>query len=227
MREGLFGLDPRTHLFVIVITSMTALFVTGLVEIVLLQMVCALYLAGNGRVRLAAKSCMSFVVVCGLSFVPLPGLYGVFFVSLMHMVPPFTAGCALFTLSPSAIMCALARWRVPKRILIGVCMVFRFISVLALEAKSIMRGIRMRGIFSRWYDVPTHPALAYECFYAPLVMRCLRLSSELAASSELRGIEVEGRRTSVYHVGLGMRDGAAVIAMALICAFVYAIGVIL
>lgn len=217
MREGAFGLDPRTHLLVILATGAAALLITGLLETVLLQVACAVYLAGNGRMRLACTSCASFAVVCFLSFVPLPGLYGVLFVSLMHMVPPFTAGCALFTLSPSAIMCALSRWHVPERMLIGVCMVFRFASVLAFEAKSIVRGIRMRGIFPRWFDMLLHPARAYECFYTPLVMRCLRLSSELAASSELRGIEVAGVRTSVYHVGFGVRDAAAVVVMAAVC----------
>ena len=123
--------------------------------------------------------------------------------SLLHMVPPFTAGCALFSLSPSAIMCALARWRVPQRVLVGVCMLFRFASVLSFEARSIVRGIRLRGVFPRAIDVALHPALAYECCYTPLVMRCLRLSAELAASAELRGIEAarigqpRGRRVAV------------------------------
>lgn len=217
MRGGVLGLDPRTHLLVIVVSGAAALLITGLLETVLLQVVCALYLVGNGRAKLAVKSCASFAVVCSLSFVPLPGLYGVLFVTLMHMVPPFTAGCALFALSPSAIMCALSRWHVPERMLIGVCMVFRFASVLAFEAKSIVRGIRMRGIFPRLIDVVRHPALAYECFYTPLVMRCLRLSCELAASSELRGIEAGVGRTSVYHVGFGVRDAVAVAVMAAVC----------
>ena len=227
LREGVFGLDPRTHLLAIAVTGASALLITGLLETALLQVVCALYLAGNGRVKLACRCCLSFAAVCALSFVPLPGLYGVLFVSLMHMVPPFTAGCSLFTLSPSAIMCALSRWHVPERVLIGVCMVFRFASVLVFEAKSIVRGIRMRGIFSRWFDIPLHPALAYECFYTPLVMRCLRLSSELAASSELRGIEAGETRTSVYHVGFGVRDAAVAVVLASLCVLLYAGGAFL
>ena len=111
LRAGLFGLDPRTHLLAVVAFGVASIVLTGLLETALLQVAAALYLAGNGRARLALRSCASFAVVAGLSFLPLPGLYGVLFVSLLHMVPPFTAGCALFSLSPSAIMCALARWR--------------------------------------------------------------------------------------------------------------------
>ena len=208
LRAGLFGLDPRTHLLAVVAFGVASIVLTGLLETALLQVAAALYLAGNGRARLALRSCASFAVVAGLSFLPLPGLYGVLFVSLLHMVPPFTAGCALFSLSPSAIMCALARWR----------MLFRFASVLSFEARSIVRGIRLRGVFPRAIDVALHPALAYECCYTPLVMRCLRLSAELAASAELRGIEADGVRTSVHHVGFEARDALAAVAVLAVCA---------
>ena len=202
LRAGLFGLDPRTHLLAVVAFGVASIVLTGLLETALLQVAAALYLAGNGRARLALRSCASFAVVAGLSFLPLPGLYGVLFVSLLHMVPPFTAGCALFSLSPSAIMCALARWRVPQRVLVGVCMLFRFASVLSFEARSIVRGIRLRGVFPRAIDVALHPAL----------------SAELAASAELRGIEADGVRTSVHHVGFEARDALAAVAVLAVCA---------
>lgn len=215
---GLFGLDPRTHLAAVLFVGAAAIVAPSLWQMVALQGLAAVYLVGNGHTRLAVRASASFVVVTGLSFLPLSGLYGVLFVSLIHLVPPFTTACSLFALSPSAIMCALSRWRVPKRILIGVCMAFRFASVLAFEAKSIMQGIRMRGIFPRAIDAVLHPALAYECLYTPLVMRCLRLSAELAASSELRGIDVAGARSSLHHVGFLWRDAAAVVAVAAACA---------
>ena len=227
IKTGVFGLDPRTHLLSFLVVGTAAMLVTGLLETALLQLLAAAYLAANGRARLSLKMCASFTVVCGLSFLPLSGLYGALFVSFLHMIPPFTAGCALFTLSPSAIMCALDRWKLPQRVLVGVCMVFRFASVLSFEARSIVRGIRMRGIFPRAFDIVRHPGLAYECVCTPLVMRSLRLSSELAASAELRGIEIGRGRTSVYHVGFTWRDAVCSTVVAVICAGIYGTGVIL
>lgn len=227
IRTGVLGLDPRTHLASFLAVGVAAMLVTGLLETALLQAIAAAYLAANGRPKLAAKACASFAAVCGLSFLPLSGLYGVLFVSVLHMVPPFTVGCALFTLSPSTIMCALDRWRVPQGVLVGVCMVFRFASILSFEVRSIVRGIRMRGIFPRALDVVRHPALAYECIYTPLVMRSLRLSSELAASAELRGIEIGEGRTSVYHVGLSARDAVCALLVIASVVAVYALGVTL
>lgn len=72
-----------------------------------------------------------------------------------------------------------------------------------------------------------HPALAYECVYTPLVMRSLRLSSELAASAELRGIEIGEGRTSVHHVGFSARDAACASLAIASAASVYALGVVL
>ena len=227
IRTGVLGLDPRTHLATFLAVGVAAMLVTGLLETALLQAIAAAYLAANGRPKLAVKACVSFAAVCGLSFLPLSGLYGVLFVSILHMVPPFTVGCALFTLSPSAIMCALDRWRVPQGVIVGICMVFRFASILSFEIRSIVRGIRMRGIFPRALDVVRHPALAYECIYTPLVMRSLRLSSELAASAELRGIEIGEGRTSVYHVGLSAWDAVCTLLVIASVAAVYALGVTL
>lgn len=227
IRTGVLGLDPRTHLASFLAVGASAMLVTGLLETTLLQAIAAAYLAANGRPKIAAKACASFAAVCGLSFLPLSGLYGVLFVSVLHMVPPFTVGCALFTLSPSAIMCALDRWHVPQGVLVGICMMFRFVSILSFEGRSIVRGIRMRGIFPRAIDAARRPVLAYECVYTPLVMRSLRLSSELAASAELRGIEIGEGRTSVYHVGFSARDAACTLLVIASAAVVYALGVVL
>lgn len=224
IKTGILGLDPRTHLVPFLAVGSFAMLVTGLLETALLQVLATAYLAANGRPKLAAKAGACFTVVCFLSFLPLSGLYGVLFVGILHMVPPFTVGCALFSLSPSAIMCAFDRWYLPQGVLVGICMMFRFASVLSFEARSIVRGIRMRGIFPRAFDVVRHPALAYECMYTPLVMRSLRLSSELAASAELRGIGIGRGRTSVYHVGFSARDAACASFVVAASAAVYALG---
>ena len=223
---GLLGLDPRTHLLSFLVVGIVSMLIVDLLETALLQALAAAYLAANGRTRSAAKSCVGFAAICGLSFLPLPGLYGVLFVSMLHMIPPFTTGCAFFSLSPSAIMCALDRWHLPQKLLVGICMIFRFASILPFEMRSILRGIRMRGIFPSLLGIVRHPALAYECFYTPLVMRSLRLSSELAASAELRGIDIGAGRTSVYHVGFSLRDAVCAVVVAAAAAGIYALGAV-
>lgn len=50
---------------------------------------------------------------------------------------------------------------------------------------------------------------------------------KLAASAELRGIEIGEGRTSVYHVGLSARDAACAFLVVVSAAAVYALGVAL
>ena len=216
-RQGLLGLDPRTHLVATIACGATTMVVADLALVALAQLVASVYLSLNGRVRLSLQCAAWFAVFFMLGLLPIAGVYGEFILSALHMVPAFTIGCALFTQSPSAIMRALERWHAPKGLVVGVCMVFRFASLLAFEARSILRGIRMRSVFARAVDVLTHPVLAYECVYVPLVMRSLRLSSELAASAQLRGIEIRQGRTSIHHVGFEWRD--ALVALVMIAVF--------
>lgn len=226
-RLGLMGLDPRTHLAAMVTAGATTMVVSDLRLTACVQAVAAIYLALNGHVRLGVRCCLWFAGIFALGFLPIAGVYGTLILNLLHIMPVFTIGCALFTQSPSALMCALERWHAPKGLVVGVCMVFRFASLLAFETRSILRGIRMRSIFPHPLDVLAHPTLAYECIYVPLVMRSLRLSSELAASAQLRGIEIRERRTSIHHVGLEPRDAAAVCAMVGLSALAIALDVTL
>lgn len=224
-RVGLLGLDPRTHLGAMLAAGAANMVISDLRLVACIQAVAAIYLALNGHARLSAQCCLWFAGIFALGLLPIAGVYGTLILDLLHIMPVFTIGCALFTQSPSALMCALERWRAPKGVVVGVCMVFRFASLLTFEARSILRGIRMRSIFPRPLDALVHPALAYECAYVPLVMRCLRLSSELAASAQLRGVEIRERRTSVHHVGFEPRDAVAALAMAGLSALAVALGV--
>lgn len=224
---GVLGLDPRTHLVGMIAAGAATMVIVDLRLIIAAQVIAAVYLVLNGRSRLCLTCAMWFVVFFALGFLPLAGIYGSFILQVLHTMPVFTIGCALFTQSPSAIMCALKRMHAPKGFVVGACMVFRFASLLSFEVKSILRGIRMRSVFPRGIDVALHPALAYECVYVPLVMRSLRLSSELAASAQLRGIEIDGNRTSIHHVGFSAADAASAIVLVALYAALVALDVAL
>lgn len=225
IRQGLLGLDPRTHLFVFVVVAISAALMTTVLEMAILQVLAALYLVACGKVKVAIRSCMSFIIAGVLSFLPLPGLWGALFINLMHVMQPFTIIMGLISLSPSAIMCAFDRWHVSLKVLIGLCVAFRFAILVAQEGRCIVQGIRMRGIFPHIYSGLFRPTLLYECVYTPLVMRCLRLTSELAASSELRGIEIRGQRSSIYHVGFSACDGLTLLVSVILCTALSLVGV--
>lgn len=117
--------------------------------------------------------------------------------------------------TPSSIMCAFERVYIPKPVLIMICILIRFFPIVLLEMKAIRNGIRARGIFPRWYSALLHPAMSYECFFMPLIVRCLKLSAEL------REIECGYARTSIHPVGFRAADGMAIGLYALIGAAIY------
>ena len=70
---GLLGLDPRTHLLSFFLVGIVSMLIVNLLETVLLQAFATAYLAANGRTRSATRTCVSFTVICGLSFLPSQG----------------------------------------------------------------------------------------------------------------------------------------------------------
>ncbi len=205
------------------------MFVGGGWQADLLVLLSGIYLLFNGLPKRALKFALVYIVLKVILAVAPPGL-GLLLVLLYmiaKMFPMIMIASALMHSSPSGILCAFERIHVPKSTLVMICVLIRFFPVLALEMKAIHDGIRARRIFPHWYTILRHPAMSYECYFMPLIVRCLKLSSELSASAELRGIECDCRRTSTHHVGLRAIDGFAVGAYVLLCAAIYATGVLL
>ena len=109
------------------------------------------------------------------------------------------------------LMSSLQKLRIPKPIIVMICIMIRFFPVLGKESIYIRNGMRARGLFISLKDYIRHPVLAYECFMVPLIIRCIKLSDELGATAELRGLNADKSRTCIYEVRLGLKDISALI----------------
>lgn len=207
-------LDPRTHLLILLLMSLLTLIAGSSAQTIAVMLLGMLYLLALGLPRKAVQYGLLFIG-CKAAILALSGIvFGTFvivFYTVSRMIPLMMVASALLACSPSAIMCAFERMRLPKNLIITICLLTRFFSVIMQEMAAIRSGMRARGIFKRWYSVLQKPALAYECFLMPLVVRCLKLSSELAASAVLRGIECTANRSSVHPIGIRAADGAAIL----------------
>ncbi|MNV73173.1 Energy-coupling factor transporter transmembrane protein EcfT [compost metagenome] len=133
-------------------------------------------------------------------------------------------GAVLVQTSPSRIMYAFERAKLPRPITVMLCILIRFFPVLLMEIFAIRDGIRARGIFPRWHSALRRPVVIYECYFVPLMVRCLKLSSELASSAELRGIESRNNRSTIHLAELRGMDAAAVALYAMLGAMTVAAG---
>ena len=62
-----------------------------------------------------------------------------------------------------------------------------------------------------WWKKLIHPLTTIEFVLIPLLMRCLKVTDELAASGSTRGLEREGARHAINHIHLGMKEYIAII----------------
>ncbi|KPV57840.1 cobalt transporter [Paenibacillus sp. A3] len=217
-------LDPRTHLLILPLMSLLTLVAGSSAQTMAIILLGMLYLLALGLPKKALQYGLLFVC-CKVAIFALSGIvFGTFvivFYTLSRMIPLMMIASALLASSPSAIMCAFERMRMPKNLIITICILTRFFPVIMQEMAAIRSGMRARGIFKRWYSVLQKPALAYECFLMPLVVRCLKLSSELAASAVLRGIECTVVRSSVHPIGLRAADGIAMLLFVVLATGIY------
>ena len=103
----------------------------------------------------------------------------------------------------------MASWQslhIPKSVTIMLCMMMRFFPVLRKEMASIREGIKARSLCPQWYDYIRHPVIVYESFFVPFTVRCLKLSAELGATAELRGLDAPQKRSSIYAAPLSVYD---------------------
>lgn len=107
--------------------------------------------------------------------------------------------------------------RLPKTVTIPVAVMVRYLPTLGQEYACIRDTMRMRGIEASFPASLLHPLRATEFVLVPILMRCLKVADELAASAVSRGIESRASRTSVRDVRLRVRDG---VAAAVLAAFV-------
>ncbi|WP_338139643.1 energy-coupling factor transporter transmembrane component T [Bacillus paramycoides] len=227
-KVGMMKLDPRTHLIILLLASILSMFASDRLQVHLLVVASAVYMLCHKLIKQTVYFVLLYIVFLAIISV-LPDVTGtliLIFYTFARMIPMIMIGAVLVHSAPSSIMCAFEKMFIPKPILIMICILIRFFPVIVLEMKSIRDGIRARGIFPHWYSVLQHPAMAYECFFMPLIVRCLKLSSELAASAELRGIECGRGRTSIHPVGFKAVDYVMVGGFALMSAAIYWTGVV-
>ncbi|WP_278591991.1 energy-coupling factor transporter transmembrane component T [Olsenella uli] len=206
--------DPRTHLAVLVTaTVLWAAYPPTLIHY--LAALCAAYLAANGMARHACGLVVGHVALTLLaraSAFVMPLLY-VILSTFARAIPLMMPAAALVASNPSRIMAALQEVGIPRTGLAVVCLLVRFFPVMGVEMGRIREGQLARGILPRWRDVLVHPVTAYQCFFVPLIIRCLCLSSDLGASSELRGLASRERRSCLHGIGFSRWDATLVLSM--------------
>lgn len=173
----------------------------------------ALLLFLNGRVASAWKFSLAFFIMLWADWVLSLDIHG--FVRLLFYVirvtrtllPIFMAAHLLIkTTSVSAFMLSFERMHLPRKLIIPLSVMFRFIPTISEEWRSIRSAMSFRGIGISVRSVLKSPMLTLEYTMVPLLMSTATIADELAAASLARGLDADTPRTSIEDVRLRAQD---------------------
>ena len=216
--HGTAKLDPRCKTLLLILLGFVSYFLGGEVVSLALIVGFALFISMGDGVKWAIKMVLIYVVVAYLNallrYVSVPVLsviMSVFGVTLLKLIPIVMMGLwILRTTYMDDLMVALQRIKLPQSVTIPLVVMFRYIPTLRIEYHMIRDTMNIRGIGDTLWKRITHPLATIEYILIPLLMRCLKVTDELAASGTTRGLELEEKRYALNHVVFSWREYAVV-----------------
>lgn len=212
--HGSARLDPRLKLIMLITLGCTSFFINGDVPELLLMLgvtvfICAGSAPGWGIRMLVIYIVISYLNTC-LKYIPIPVvslLMGIFGVTIIKAIPVISFGrWVMKSTYMDELAVALERAGLPRSVIIPFVVMFRYIPTLGIEYKMIRNTMKLRGVSDNFLKIILHPFATIEYILIPLLMRCLKVSDELAASGTTRGMERENERHCILKIGIGIRE---------------------
>lgn len=201
-------LDNRTYIILLAVSSIFWFLFNKNIQIHLSVALNALLLVYIKEYIKAIKFVITYltmVILAGL-FANKIALMYIILNMLARSIPLVMVVTCIVVGNSSELMLSLQKTKVPKPIIVMICILIRFFPVLSKENIAIRNGMKARGLFSNWKDFMRNPFLVYECFMVPLIIRCIKLSDELGATAELRGLNADISRSCIYEADFGLND---------------------
>lgn len=219
--RGTGRLDPRCKLLLLISIGVVSYGLVSDVSGFLLMTFFALFVCAGGEVKWAVKMVLTYIAVaylCALlRYVEVPGLsiiMSVFGVTVLKTLPIILMGrFVLRTTHMDDLMVSLQRLKLPQAVIIPLTVLFRYVPTLGIEYRMIRSTMEIRGICDTFWKKLLHPIQTVEYILVPLLMRCLKVSDELAASGTTRGLERIEKRYALGDVRFSVKE-YAVTAMA-------------
>lgn len=218
--RGAARLDPRIKLLFVLGTSTLCLLSHGELTILLLLLASILLASCGEKPGLAVRFLGGYLVlnlvIALVAFLQLPGLTAMVVVlgfTLLKFIPVFLlAAWFIATTRIGELIAALERMHIPKQITIPVAVMLRYLPTIRQEFTYLKGTMKLRGISFSLLGCLRQPLRMLEYICIPLLMRCLKVADELAASATTRGIEHRGKRSSIRDVRIRPLDWIAIVA---------------
>jgi len=209
-----FSLDPRAKLFILLVLSVIILVLPDIPSEWICIGVIFITLLIMRAYKQALHCALIYVGLVGVLFIcmlfPESGLAAFFSMLTMtfrKIAPPlFFASGMIATTKVGELVSAMQRLRIPKAVVITFAVTLRFFPTAKEEYASIKDAMRLRGIGVSFGNVLTRPLTLMESILIPMMMRCATIAEELSAAAVARGIESNGKRSSVTDLKIRALD---------------------
>lgn len=213
--HGTACLDPRCKGAVLILVGFVSYFLNGEPTSFALLLALALFISCGDGVRWAVKMVLIYIVIAYLNaflrYVQVPILsviMSIFGVTLLKLIPIAMVGTwILRTTYMDDLMVSLQRMKLPQSVTIPLVVMFRYIPTLRIEYRMIRNTMSIRELCDTFWKRILHPIATMEYILIPLLMRCLKVTDELAASGTTRGLELEGKRYGLNEVVFSWKEG--------------------
>jgi energy-coupling factor transporter transmembrane protein EcfT len=207
-------LDPRIKLFLILICVLASMFAPSLIYQFGLVLIIALLAAACGKWKYGIKAVCFYAIICFLTIWIMAEMTGtlrtmfIAFLGLFHKVYAcgMLAGIVLATTKVSEFLSAMNRIHAPKKLVIPLAVMMRYIPTIKEDWHFIKDAMKMRDVSPSIKSFLTNPAMTIDCIYVPLMMAASKAADELSAASVTRGIENPNPRTCLVQIKCGIAD---------------------
>lgn len=125
------------------------------------------------------------------------------------------AGIVLTTTKVNEFLSAMNRVHAPKKLVIPMAVMLRYIPTIQEDWRYIKDAMRMRDVSPSLAGFLAHPGMTVECIYVPLLMAASKAADDLSVASVTRGIENPNPRTCLVQIKCGVADwGVMAVAVA-------------
>lgn len=200
--QGTALLDPRCKLLLLIGIGCVSYFSGGELVSFMLVLAYGLFIAAGSGLGWAVKMNIIYIIVAYLNallrYVQVPILLmltSIIGVAALKLIPVIMVGLwVLRTTYMDDLIVAFQRMRFPQAVTIPLVVMFRYVPTLRIEYRQIRSTMDIRGISDTLWKRLSHPLATIEYILIPLLMRCLKVTDELAASGTTRGLELECKR---------------------------------
>lgn len=112
----------------------------------------------------------------------------------------------LKTTSVSEMVTGLYAMKIPRAFIITFAVAMRFFPTAKEEISHVRDAMSLRGIGFSLRNLRLRPALVFEGFITPLLVRASAIAEELSAASITRGLDNPAPRTSFIKLNITFRD---------------------